>query len=73
MVKVYISPFIYEAEEYSGKPKGIFLNNIQYNIIFMYRINLFKIRIVDKEIIITWLLEEMVVWIKMDNKISERM
>ena len=45
---VYLSPLVSEAEEYSGKQKGIFLNNIQYNIIFMCRVNPYKIRIADK-------------------------
>ena len=45
---VYLSPLVSEAEEYSGKQNGIFLNNIQYNIIFMCRVNPYKIRIADK-------------------------
>ena len=46
---VYLSPDFEEAEIYSENKKGIFLNDIQYNIIFMCRVNPFKIRIANKD------------------------
>ncbi len=45
---VYLTPEVDEAEEYSGSKKGIILNNIQYDLIFMCRVNPFKVRIADK-------------------------
>jgi hypothetical protein len=45
---VYLTPDVDEAEEYSGRKKGILLNNVQYDVIFMCRVNPFKVRIADK-------------------------
>ena len=47
--KYACGPIFEEAEIYSENKKGIFLNDIQYNIIFMCRVNPFKIRIANKD------------------------
>ena len=51
---VYLSPDISEAQDYSQDKHGICLNGKEYYIVFMCRVNPYKVRFVKKEYAKYW-------------------